>query len=269
MTAKDKIKLAYNSQKHICIGLDTDLQKIPPHLKNEKNPVVNFNKQIIDSTREDCGAYKINFAFYEAEGLRGIENLIETIEHIGTDKFIIGDAKRGDIGNTAEQYAKSASDIFKCDSVTVNPYMGLDTLEPFIARDDNITYVLGLTSNPGANDFEKIILNDGRFLFQKIISDVKSKNKNENCGIVFGATKLNELIENLQLLKGLHLLIPGVGAQGGDLKQIVSELTKQKHHKFLVNVSRSVLYKSSGKDFAAEAKKELLSLNEVVRKNYE
>lgn len=268
MKTKDKLLKAYSLHSHICVGLDTDATKLPQHLMSEANPVLIFNKRIIDATREHCAAYKINFAFYEAEGLKGIENLLQTIEYIGNASIVIGDAKRGDIGNTAEQYAKSIFDVFKCDCATVNPLMGIDTLQPFISREEKISYVLGLTSNPGAADFEKEILTDGRMLFQKIIEQISTANKNKNCGIVFGATKLEELIENINRLKNLHLLIPGIGAQGGDLTELLKILAENHHEQFLINVSRTVIYNSSDTDFDRAAEAEVIRLNKIVRENF-
>lgn len=268
MNTKDKLQKAYSLHSHICVGLDTDSTKLPQPLLNEANPVLSFNKKIIDATREHCAAYKINFAFYEAEGLKGIDNLFQTIEYIGGSSIVIGDAKRGDIGNTAEQYAKSIFDVFKCDCATVNPLMGIDTLQPFISREDKISYALGLTSNPGAADFEKEILADGRMLFQKIIEQVSSANKNKNCGIVFGATKLEDMIENINRLKNLHLLIPGIGAQGGDLTALLKILAENRHDQFLINVSRSVIYKSQSTDFDEAAKEEVIRLNKIVREYF-
>lgn len=269
MTAKNKLLSAYSTGKFICVGLDTDEAKIPQHLMKENNPVLIFNKRIIDSTRELCGAYKINFAFYEADGLRGIENLIQTIEYIGDNNFVIGDAKRGDIGNTAGQYAKSIFDVFQCDAATVNPYMGLDTMEPFVNREDKVTYILGLTSNSGANDYEKEKLSDGRMLFQKVIASAEKLNDKKNIGVVFGATKLHELENNLELMKNFHLLIPGIGAQGGELKDLASILKTAKHNNFLINVSRSVIYKSNDEKFDSSARDEVISLNEIMSNYYE
>lgn len=264
MNAKVKLEKAYSLHSHICIGLDTDAAKLPNIVKSEANPVLVFNKKIIDATREHCAAYKINFAFYEADGLNGIDNMLQTIEYIGGASIVIGDAKRGDIGNTAEQYAKSIFDVFKCDCATVNPLMGIDTLQPFLSREDKISYALGLTSNPGAVDFEKEILADGRMFFQKIIEQISAANKNKNCGVVFGATKLEDLIENINRLKDLHLLIPGIGAQGGDLVELLKILAEYRREQFLINVSRSVIYKSQSNDFDDAAKDEVIRLNKIV-----
>lgn len=264
-TASEKLILKNNDLKFICVGLDTDINKIPLHLKSSDNPVIEFNRQLIESTKDIAAAYKINFAFYEKDGKNGFENLEKTFSLIPDDILIIADAKRGDIGNTSKMYAQSVFEYFKCDAITVNPYMGTDSIMPFLEYSNKLIFVLVLTSNSGSKDFEKLKLNDGSFLFQSVINKVNDWNKNKNCGLVFGATKTEDLISNLNLMNELPILLPGVGAQGGSLEDVVKAFKKFNRKNFLVNVSRGIIYKSSNKDFDVEARKELLKLNDVAK----
>jgi orotidine-5'-phosphate decarboxylase len=265
MTAIEKLISANKNGKFICIGLDTDTNKIPSSLAGEKDPVFSFNRQIIEATCSYSAAYKLNFAFYEKSGAAGFEALKKTIELIPDNTLIIGDAKRGDIGNTSSMYADSVFNWFKCDSVTVNPYMGEDSVTPFLNYQDKLVFILALTSNPGAEDFEKLKLADGNYLFQNVIRKVKQWNRS-NCGIVFGATKSEELKDNIDLIADLPVLLPGVGAQGGSLEDVVSIFKNKGRTNFIINVSRGIIYKSSGNDFAAAAKDELIRLNAAVQK---
>ncbi len=201
MTALEKLSGQNKNGKFICVGLDPDIDKIPEHLKEYKNPILEFNKAIIDSTKNDAAAYKLNFAFYEKDGADGFKTLKETLALIPKDVLIIGDAKRGDIGNTSNMYAKSIFQYFRCDASTIHPYMGADSVLPFLEDETKLNFILALTSNPGASDFEKLKLDDGTFLFQSVIKKVIEWNKKKNCGIVFGATKSDELKDNISLLK--------------------------------------------------------------------
>lgn len=265
MTALDKLLAKNNDGKFICIGLDTDINKIPAHLKSADNPVLEFNKAIVERTSGTAAAFKINFAFYENSGDKGYNTLKETIRFIPEDILIIGDAKRGDIGNTAKMYADSVFNFFGCDASTINPYMGEDSVLPFLEKKDKLNFILALTSNAGADDFEKLKLKNGKYLFQEVIEKVKSWNKNKNCGIVFGATKTEELKNNINSFGDLPVLLPGIGAQGGNLEEVISIFKKSYKNKFLINISRGIIYKSSGKDFAAEAEKEVLRYNELIK----
>jgi orotidine-5'-phosphate decarboxylase len=265
MNALEKLQKKSNGSKFICVGLDPDLNKIPRHFKNLPNPILEFNKEIVSETYKEAAAYKINFAFYEKHGAKGFEILKETIEIIPDDILIIGDAKRGDIENTASMYAESIFDYFNCDAATINPYMGEDSVKPFLERIDKLNFFLAFTSNKGAEDFEKLKLDDGRFLFQKIIEKVNIWNDKKNCGVVFGATKIEELRENISSLNELPVLLPGVGAQGADLQSIVSTFKENNKIDFLINVSRGIIYKSSGKDFAKAAGEELNNLNKKIK----
>jgi orotidine-5'-phosphate decarboxylase len=264
MTSREKILKINNEGKFICVGLDTDLKKIPIFLLKEKNPVLAFNKAIIESTKDYAAAYKINFAFYEQNGAEGFEELEKTLQLIPTNVLSIADAKRGDIGNTSKMYAKSVYDHFGFDSVTLNPYMGKDSLEPFLEYEDKINFILILTSNPGANDFEKLKLFDGNYLYQNILDRTNQWNTKKNCGIVFGATKITELKDSINSFGDLTVLLPGVGAQGGSIEE-VSNLFKSKNRKnYIVNVSRGIIYKSSTEQFAIDAQNEIINLNKIV-----
>jgi orotidine-5'-phosphate decarboxylase len=264
MKAIEKLNSANNSGKYICVGLDTDPKKLPSHLSLHKKSVIEFNKRIIEATKDSAAAYKLNLAFYESEGITGLQNLEETLSFIPDDVLTIADGKRGDIGNTSNLYARSIFDHFKFDASTLNPYMGQDSLEPFLSYSDKFNFILVLTSNPGSADIQKLQLKSGEFLYQDVIKKIHSWNKNSNCGIVFGATNLSELKENMGIINNLPLLIPGVGTQGGSLEDVTSLLFSQKKYSFLINVSRGIIQKSLNEDFAEAAKNELFNLNQVV-----
>lgn len=267
MTAIQKLNSANKKGNYICIGLDTDSKKLPKHLFSYKEPVVEFNKRIIEATKKHAAAYKLNLAFYESEGISGLKNLEETLSFIPDDILTIADGKRGDIANTSSLYARSIYEHFKFDSATLNPYMGQDSLEPFLSNSDKLNFILALTSNPGSTDLQKLQLKNGEFLYQEVIKKVRGWNKFNNCGIVFGATNLNELKSNIGLINNLPLLIPGVGAQGGSLEDLCKLLFSENKYTFLVNVSRGIIQKSLGEDFAEAAQTELSSLNQTVAQN--
>jgi orotidine-5'-phosphate decarboxylase len=264
MDALSKLKFQNDKRKHICVGLDTDKTKIPSFLNSSPNPILDFNKTIIENTHDAVAAYKVNFAFYEKLGAEGFKIISKTIEQIPDDILIIADAKRGDIGNTSKMYAASMFDYFKCDASTLNPFMGEDSISPFLEYKDKLNFILTLTSNQGANDFQKLKLEDGSFLFQHVISKVKSWNKNNNCGLVFGATKADELEKNMVNFGSLPVLLPGIGAQGGDLKSVVKLFYQNNKTNFLINVSRSVIYKSRNKDFGEAAANEVTAMNNRI-----
>jgi orotidine-5'-phosphate decarboxylase len=266
MNAIQKLNLANKSGRYICIGLDSDPKKLPLHLYSSKKPVLEFNKQIIEATKDSAAAYKLNLAFYESEGTTGLKNLEETLSFIPDEILTIADGKRGDIGNTSNLYAHSIFNHFKFDSTTLNPYMGQDSLEPFLHYQEKLNFILALTSNPGSSDFQKQKLESGEYLYQNVISKIQNWNKNENCGIVFGATNISELKENIKLIDNLPMLIPGVGAQGGSLEDVTKILFSEKKYSFLINVSRGIIQKSLGEDFAEAAKNELSALNQTVLK---
>ncbi|HEX2867532.1 MAG TPA: orotidine-5'-phosphate decarboxylase [Ignavibacteriales bacterium] len=261
MTSQEKLQKKLNEGKHITVGLDTDIKKIPKHLLSEKDPVLKFNEIIIENTSQFASSYKLNLAFYEKEGSRGLELLQKTLELIPKDILTIGDAKRGDIGNTSQMYAQSIFEHFKFDSVTLHPYMGFDSVEPFLQYEERLSFMLALTSNPGSKDFEKLELKDGRYLYQEVISKVKKWNSKNNCGIVFGATNEKELSENVGSFDDLFVLLPGIGAQGGSLEAVVEAFKESKKEKFLINVSRGLIYKDNSPSFGRAAKEEIISLN--------
>jgi orotidine-5'-phosphate decarboxylase len=267
MDAISKLKNANNSGKYICVGLDTDPKKLPVHLSSSSNPVLEFNQRIIESTKDLAAAYKLNLAFYESQGTLGFENLTQTLSLIPNNILIIADGKRGDIGNTSNLYARSIFDHFNFDASTLNPFMGKDSIEPFLDYKDKLNFILVLTSNPGSADFQKQKLDTGKYLYQEVLKKIHSWNANSNCGIVFGATNLNELKENLNLIDNLPMLIPGIGAQGGSLQDITKTLFTVKKSSFLINVSRGIIYKSKGEDFDEAAKEELQSLNQIIAKS--
>jgi len=267
MYSIEKFYSAVETGKHICVGLDADIKKIPSHLSKSADPIFLFNKEIIDATRSNVAAYKLNFAFYEANGIEGLTSLKKTIDYIGDKIFIIGDAKRGDIGSTSAMYAKSVFDYFNCDAVTLHPYMGYDSVQPFLEYNDKLNFILALTSNKSASDFESLTLSSNEKLYQKVIEKVHQWNKQfGNCGIVFGATQLTQLQENINLVNGLPMLLPGVGAQGGSLEDIVTLFNKHKFSTYLINASRSIIYSSDGVQFAESAADELDRLNKAIAK---
>ncbi len=264
MNAQEKLQNRINRKYHICVGLDTDINKIPVHLKNLPDPILEFNKMIIDATIEHANSFKINFAFYEKEGLKGLEILEKTIEYIGKDILIIGDAKRGDIGNTSKKYAQSVFDYYKCDAITLHPYMGFESIEPFISYKDKISFILGLTSNPSAADFEQLKLSNGKYLYQEVITKTNRWNKNNNCGLVFGATNLKQLIDNIDSFNNMPILLPGVGAQGGSLEEVVSVFKNNKKENFIINVSRGLIYTDSSENFTNYVTKKILDYNHKI-----
>lgn len=267
MNAQKKLKSRIEKGFHVCVGLDTDLNKIPEHLRSSKNPVTEFNKIIIESTYNYTAAYKINFAFYEKDGTKGLDNILETLSYLPDSEILtIGDAKRGDIGNTSKMYAQSVFDHFNFDSITVNPYMGFDSVEPFLTYNDKLIFILALTSNPGSKDFEKLKLADGNYLYQTVINTVNSWNVNKNCGLVFGATNLSELTENINAFGELPILLPGIGAQGGDLEGVVKTFLSNNNHNYIINVSRALIYCDSSESFAQKVKGSIQELNESISK---
>jgi orotidine-5'-phosphate decarboxylase len=242
----DKIK---QRRSFLCVGLDTDPAKIPAGIS-----VLDFNKAIIDATREYCVAYKPNLAFYECMGIEGWKILDETVRYIGNDHFTIADAKRGDIGNTSSYYAKTFFETYQFDSITVAPYMGRDSVEPFLQFKDKWAIVLALTSNVGAEDFELQNLADEK-LYERVLRISSSWGSTENMMYVVGATRPEKLAEVRKIVPDHFLLVPGVGAQGGSLRE-VAHYGMNKDCGLLVNASRSILYASGGKDFAEAAANE-------------
>lgn len=236
----------------LCVGLDTDIEKIPKHLLTKPDPVFEFNKAIIDATKDYTVAYKINTAFYEGQGVEGWQSMAKTLDYIPEDIFTIADAKRGDIGNTSEQYAKTFFKTYEFDSITVAPYMGEDSVKPFLKFDDKWSIVLGLTSNVGSNDFQ-LQQCGGELLYEKVLRTVAGWGSPDNLMFVIGATRKEQLQHVRCMLPEHFFLIPGVGAQGGDVPT-VCENAMNKDGGILINVSRGIIYVSSDLDFAEKAK---------------
>lgn len=251
MTRAQLIEQIRQKMSYLCVGLDSDSTKIPAHLLTEKDPVYTFNKAIIDATRDFCVSYKINTAFYEAMGVKGWQTLEKTVQYIGASHFTIADAKRGDIGNTSDQYARAFFEALPFDSVTVAPYMGEDSVKPFLQHPGKWAIVLGLTSNKGANDFELKQAGDG-LLYEQVLKTVSTWGTPENTMFVVGATQADSFVNIRKLTPDHFYLVPGVGAQGGSLKEI-SEKAMNIDCGLLVNASRAILFASSGKDFAERA----------------
>ena len=265
MTAQEKLFNKTKNAFHICVGLDSDIKKIPNHLRKEKNAILQFNKAIIDATADEAAAYKLNFAFYENWGIEGLKTLDETISYIPSDILVIGDAKRGDIGNTSQKYAESIFDHFKCDSITLHPYMGSDSVQPFLDYEDKISFLLCLTSNPSSRDFEKQKLENGNYLYQEVITKVNSWNEKNNCGLVFGATNPNELKENISDFNDLPILLPGVGAQGGSLEDIAKIFLSNNKSNYLVNISRGLIYSDDSMSFESVIRERIKGFNQSVK----
>jgi orotidine-5'-phosphate decarboxylase len=252
----DQIK---QKKSYLCVGLDTDIQKIPKHLLIEKDPIFEFNRQIIEATHEFAVSYKPNIAFYEAHGSKGWESLQKTLEYIPKECFTIADAKRGDIGNTSGLYAraffdKNASGL-DFDSVTVAPYMGEDSVKPFLDFPEKWVILLALTSNAGSKDFQNLRVDDDKQLFEKVIQKSQEWATDEQLMYVVGATKADMLTHIRTLAPEHFLLVPGVGVQGGSLEE-VSKYGMNSMCGLLVNSSRGIIYASSEKDFAQKAGEE-------------
>ncbi|MBK7762726.1 MAG: orotidine-5'-phosphate decarboxylase [Bacteroidetes bacterium] len=245
-------------KSYLCIGLDTDITKIPAHLLQEEDPVFSFNKQIIDATHDLCVSYKINTAFYEAMGISGWQAMQKTLAYIPENIFTIADAKRGDIGNTSTQYAKAFFEQMNFDSITVAPYMGKDSVKPFLDFTGKWTIVLALTSNEGSFDFQVLESNKQR-LFETVLQKVSTWGTPENLMFVVGATKAEQLSEIRQIVPNHFLLIPGVGTQGGSLEE-VSKHGMNEDIGILVNVSRQIIYAGNDTDYANKAREEAMSL---------
>ena len=252
MNKEQLTSLILKKKSFLCVGLDADIQKIPGHLLEFEDPIFEFNKQIIDATRDFCVAYKPNFAFYEALGAIGWKSLEKTVNYIGDSHFTIADAKRGDIGNTSNLYAKAVFEQLGFNSITVAPYMGKDSVEPFLQFKDKWVIVLGLTSNPGSTDFQKLMTDDGSFLYEKVISNAQRWGTSDQLMFVIGATQTDYIKRIRRLAPDNFFLVPGVGAQGGDLRG-VADAGINKDIGLIVNSSRGIIYASNGKDFAERA----------------
>jgi orotidine-5'-phosphate decarboxylase len=253
MTRQQLSSFIRSTGSYLCVGLDSDPAKIPPHLRDAKDAVFECNRQIIDATRDHCVAYKINTAFYEADGVKGWATMEKTVNYIPKTHFTIADAKRGDIGNTSAQYARAFFETLAFDAITVAPYMGEDSVRPFLEYKDKWTILLGLTSNPGAKDFELQPSGDG-LLYENVLRTAASWGSPDNLMYVIGATQADEFTRIRNLTPDHFYLVPGIGAQGGSLEAI-SKKAMNKDIGLLVNASRAVIFASTGEDFAAAAQK--------------
>jgi orotidine-5'-phosphate decarboxylase len=263
MTRKELFEQIKKKQSYLCVGLDTDINKIPKHLLKADNPVYEFNKQIIEATQDLCVAYKPNIAFFESLGSAGWQSLEKTLDVIPNNIFTISDAKRGDIGNTSGLYARAFFENMNFDSVTVAPYMGKDSVSPFLEYKDKWVILLGLTSNEGSQDFQNLTLENGKKLYQEVIEKSQQWGNPDNLMYVIGATKADFFKEVRQLAKDYFFLVPGVGAQGGDLHEL-SKNGMNDHCGLLVNSSRGIIYASNGEDFAEKARAEALKMQKEM-----
>ncbi|MCU0429914.1 MAG: orotidine-5'-phosphate decarboxylase [Cytophagaceae bacterium] len=259
MTRQELAEQIFKKGSFLCVGLDTDIEKLPACVKSEKDPVFEFNKRIIDATLPYAVAYKPNLAFYEAMGPAGWESLQKTMEYLPKDVFTIADAKRGDIGNTSGLYARAFFRYFNFDSVTVAPYMGSDSVKPFLAFENKWVILLALTSNAGAFDFQTQELHNGKTLYQQVMETSTQWGTAENLMFVLGATKTEYLAAIRKEYPDYFFLVPGVGAQGGDLAA-VAQAALNKQGGLLVNSSRNILYAGNGDDFDQKAAKEAAKL---------
>ena len=254
MNRTELINQIKQKESFLCVGLDTDIQKIPSILLAEPDPVFAFNKAIIDATHAYCVSYKINTAFYESQGTKGWETMEKTLNYLPKNQFSIADAKRGDIGNTSDMYARAFFETLQFDSVTLAPYMGRDSIEPFFKYEDKWGIVLALTSNPGSADYEQQSIGSEK-LYERVIKHTTTFTTERNLMFVVGATKAEELGVIRKLIPNHFLLVPGVGAQGGSLSE-VAKYGMNADCGLLVNASRSILYAGNGSDFAEKAAKE-------------
>jgi len=265
MTRAELISFIRNQQSFLCVGLDSDINKIPKHLLTEEDPIFSFNKHIIDATKDLCVAYKPNIAFYESHGIAGWESLRKTLDYIPKSHFTIADAKRGDIGNTSAMYAETFFQTIPFHSVTVAPYMGKDSVQPFLDWKDKWTILLALTSNSGADDFEQLQTISGKPVYEHVLQTASSWASSEQLMFVAGATRVEELKKLRSIVPDYFLLIPGVGAQGGNLQEVI-EASITEEIGILVNASRSILYASSGLDFADAARNEAINMQQEMAK---
>lgn len=254
----------------LCVGLDPDIKKLPKHLLKTKDPLFFFNKEIIDSTCDFVCAYKPNIAFYEAEGIDGLLQLKKTIEYLKLNYPQIPtilDAKRGDIGNTSAMYAKEIFDYFGFDSLTVNPYLGKDAVDPFLSYGNKGTIILCRTSNKGAADFQDLILKDNTMLYEKIAEKIiEWDNSYHNCLMVVGATWPEELKKIRKIAKDMFFLVPGIGSQNGNLELTLKNGLREDHSGLIISSSRSIIYSSQNLDFASKARNKTKETRDLINK---
>ena len=258
------------SNSLLCIGLDPDITKIPVFLRKLRIPQYEFNRRIIDATHDLVCAYKLNIAFYESPGEQGWNSIRRTVEYIPNNIIIIGDGKRGDIGSTAEQQAKALYDVWGFTATTVQPYMGEDSVQPFIQKPKHGTFILAVTSNKGSKDFQRLRAN-GKPLYEHVVKSAKKWNTKKNIGLVVGATNLDELRRVRSLAPDMPILIPGIGAQGGDLVATVRYGCDRSGNLAIINIGRNIIYASKGKDFAGAARKAAMQYRDkmnIYREKY-
>ena len=265
MTKKELVEQIFKKRTFLCVGLDTDLSKIPSFLLKYKDPIFEFNKRIIDATKDLCVAYKPNIAFYESLGSKGWDSLQKTIDYIPDDIFTIADAKRGDIGNTSRMYAKTFFETYNFDSVTIAPYMGADSVTPFLEFKDKWAIILALTSNESSQDFQ-FVKENGTFLYERVISKSLTWGNEENIMFVTGATHPEKFKELRALAPNSFFLVPGIGAQGGDLDAVV-KFGRNKDMGLLINSSRGIIYAGNDFDFDTKARAKALELKQQME-NY-
>ena len=259
MTREELILQIKSKRSFLCIGLDSDINRIPKNLLDLDDPIFEFNKQIINATKDLCVAYKPNIAFYESMGVSGWNSLQKTLDYIPDNIFIIADAKRGDIGNTSTMYAKAFFENFNFDAVTVAPYMGSDSITPFLEYEDKWVILLALTSNIGSLDFQQIKNEDGKQLFEHVLETSQKWGTNKNMMYVVGATRSKQISEVREIIPNHFLLVPGVGSQGGSIEE-VAKYGMNDDCGLLVNSSRGIIYASTEVDFAEKAREEAQKL---------
>lgn len=266
MTREELLNQIRKKKSVLCVGLDTDLDKVPTHLLKSDDPIFEFNRAVIEATADIAVAYKPNLAFYEAYGVKGWQSLEKTMRYLDEnypDIFTIADAKRGDIGNTSLRYAKSFFETLNFDSVTVAPYMGHDSVKPFLQFSNKWVILLALTSNAGASDFQKLETVEGDRLFEKVIRRSAEWGSTENLMYVVGATRAEAFTEIRRLIPNHFLLIPGVGAQGGDLVKVMESAIHNEPN-ILINSSRGIIYAGSGRDFKEAIRQAALALQKKM-----
>ena len=264
MTFLAKLRSAQKQHNSLlCIGLDTDVAKVPEFLRTSKNPQYEFNRQIIEATSDLVCAYKLNSAFYEAEGEDGWRAMGETLRSIPAGIVSIADAKRGDIGNSSEQYTGIFFSTLRFDAVTVNAYLGKDSVAPFLESPEHCAFILAVTSNPGSKDFQHLNVG-GKSLYEKVVETAMKWNTKKNVGFVVGATRPGELRSVRKKAPSVPLLIPGIGSQGGSIEAAVRYGCDRQGLMAIINASRSIIYASAGKDFADAARHEAQKLREEI-----
>lgn len=263
LNRKELISQIGQKKSCLCVGLDSDLKKLPEHFSKNAESVFEFNKAIIDATQDVCVAYKINTAFYESMGTKGWQALENTVRYIPDSHFKIADAKRGDIGNTSAQYAKTFFEAMPFDALTVSPYMGRDSIEPFLQFEGKWVIILALTSNPGSNDFQKLKTGEDT-LWQQVLKTTSGYGNASNTMYVVGATQASELKHVRNIIPDHFLLVPGVGAQGGSLKDVMA-YGKNTDTGLIINVSRAVIFAGHDKDFAKKSREAAIKYHNEMK----